>query len=667
MRYLLLTCSLLVASLTLAQGNSENGAFAGGSGIFVFISDNIYRDNSPNKGVTAIRLERKAAGENNFQAIATLQSPADAGDFVRRFDKALADMPFDLPGLKGKGPAIWELYSRHCRFDSLGAWKFYLPVQAAFGLVYYDKSAKSGVSYTYQLVQLERGQPGKTIAFNPTSWPGKASFGKIEPVDSRYDGGQLYVRWGGKKSNWPKNFAVLRQDKLGGAWRRITGDISTYSSRDSMYVEAWDNTVVVKNIYRYALIPSDHYGNPGDTIFSRYAGAYDYTQVAPPFQRIGTGLSADAQAVTLSWNIEDATMVSGIRLFRSADRDGPYDTLATLPPNAIGFVDEGAAQMQMAHYYLQCIGPLGENGPHSPRFFALPDQSYTPVAPTLISANGTKNGVELLIQGNDVHAKGYRIFRQADNISPMLPITDLLTPGDAGFRYVDTATSLSGKRSYGYCVVAEGKGFAQSIHSDTLFARPQKATVPPVPTGLSSLADLEAIRLYWDNMEAADETVSAYVVHRRELPNGKWAVLNESILTVEQNNYEDHQVSVGKRYAYAVECYDYYGGKSGLSDAVEAGLPVLPVLPPGGITAHKVDGGIAIACDITLQDGLKGYNLYRYQRGSAPKKIATLPPADIILYTDKQVTAGQLYFYYFTISLDDGRESKAGEEVGVRN
>jgi len=649
-----------------AQGTAENGAFAAGNGIIIYLSDNTYNEAQPNKKITSIRIERKADNENTYTQIATMQSPGEQAEFERRYNTAMENIPFDLSQLKGKAKAIWEKYNRHKRFDSLGIWGTYLPVQMAFGISYLDKSAKPNTRYTYQLIYMEGSTAGKTVAFTPTSFPKKPVFGKIQYLSGIYTGNAVELKWGGKKGNWPQNLLALRQEKLAGKWERFASVLVRNSGKDSNFVQVRDTSALQKRVYRYALVPSDAYGNPGDTIFSNYIGAYNYIQVAPPFRQIKAGLTTDKKAITISWIIEDASLVSAVRIYKSPDREGKYDTLATVPANTITYVDQYTNQLKMTHYYLQCVGPLGETGPPGPRFFALPDQEYAPIAPTLITATPAAKGIELLIQNNDKYAAGFRVYRQEENDMPMLPITDLLPFKQNSFTYTDTSSLLSGKISYGYCVKAESPGYDLSPASDTLFVKPLKTTIPPLPTGLAAKRDEGVVKLFWDNMALSDESVATYRVFRRELPEGKWTGINDSLLTGDQNNFEDRNILVGKKYAYSVECYDYYGGKSGLGMAIEVSIPLSPIEPAAGTRGYKVASGIQLSCDMTLQNDLKSYNLYRYQRGQAPKKIATIPAGNIIQYFDTQVTAGQLYFYYFTTTATDGRESLPGEEVSVR-
>jgi hypothetical protein len=81
------------------------------------------------------------------------------------------------------------------------------------------------------------------------------------------------------------------------------------------------------------------------------------------------------------------------------------------------------------------------------------------------------------------------------------------------------------------------------------------------------------------------------------MPQGKWTILNAGILSVDQNNFDDRTALPGKRYTYTLECYDYYGGKSGMEPMVEVAVSLPEIHPPSGVHAYRMESGIEVGCD----------------------------------------------------------------------
>ena len=130
--------------------------------------------------------------------------------------------------------------------------------------------------------------------------------------------------------------------------------------------------------------------------------------------------------------------------------------------------------------------------------------------------------------------------------------------------------------------------------------------------------------------------------------------------------FTDYNYSAGKAYDYEVQTVDIFGNLSETRAVGMVETPAQQVVSPGGITAFNLPDGIRIGWTAPVMDGLKGYKVYRYQRGKDAELIANIS-AGTTFYLDKTAKAGELYFYTLTAIDESNNESVETDEVGVRH
>jgi fibronectin type 3 domain-containing protein len=176
--------------------------------------------------------------------------------------------------------------------------------------------------------------------------------------------------------------------------------------------------------------------------------------------------------------------------------------------------------------------------------------------------------------------------------------------------------------------------------------------------------------VHWQDMALVEPTVRGYRAYRREVPaSGQPAAFAEvkakdSLLS--RNELVDTGLAAGKAYEYAARSIDRFGGQSDLSSVARVTITgPQAVQPPQGLSCRPLDGAALVSWSPTLQPGLTGLKLYRFERGKKPTLVATLATG-AIEYLDKAVGKGKLYFYYLTVTSASGQESAPSVEVGIR-
>lgn len=651
----------------LAQQANANAAFGGGDGIFVYLSPAPASVKYPSGQVTGFRLERRTTSESNWQRVAEYESPADKKSFEKNLRESLAKMPYQLPGLINDAGRIWDQYEKYKTTDSISKWMLYLPVQMAFGTTWYDKDIRRKIDYHYRITWLDRSKNAvKAIETKAASFPGKADFPTIGYLSHSYDLAGLAMRFWMKNAHLPSALRVERKIKANSDWQVVNTSIQISEKKDSILFSIIDASTEHLHVYQYRLIPMDYYGNPGKEAVSSLVGAYDYRADAPVVKSFTVSTSADEGGMVLEWELSDYTLLISMRILRSTDRDGQYEQIAEVPFNTIAYLDQTATPMQRYFYSLQPVGPLGEVGGQSVRVFGLYENTIIPETPDMVFAEGKTNGVLITFAAGDLGLAGYRVYRSDGPESDFVEISGLVRNADSVIQYLDTSSTLLGSVIYGYMVRTQSLSHLLSEPSDTLFARPLKPTTPQMVSGLSVGEHPKGVQLYWDNMEKFDPTVAGYFVSRRDLPNGKFSTLHDTLLEVEHSHYLDTRTTPGKKYEYTVETMDVFGGRSKQCSAVLYESATQQLVAPGGLQISVQQEGIYLAWSAVEHPNLASYKLYRYERGYAPKLIKTIDKGSDLNYTDNTATKGKLYFYYVTSYATDKTESGPSLEGSVR-
>jgi|WetSurMetagenome_2_1015567.scaffolds.fasta_scaffold12433_2 fibronectin type 3 domain-containing protein len=657
---------LLGIALTSAAALSQtqvNGAYGGSKGIFVYLKALVPPSTD---NIAYCSIERKETGSNDWKTIDVSKIPTGESDFLKRLKTAIANMPYDVSFIETKGTQIWKTYQKTDAGDSLKMWFGFLPVQEALGVVYHDITAKPGVKYEYKIQQFDvKDKALKTLYYLPAKYPGEKSKWDLPYRNYTALSKQVTVTWGAPGAKLPPFVRVYRQERNGGEWTPASSDIFSSTSKDSIFVSATDAAVTPGAIYRYKLVPMDIFGNPGKEAESDLVAVYNFTMDAPLIQELKATNPEGSKGTIVSWVISRNDLVNSIRLFRSTNYDNGYALLAEVPSTESSYLDQTVEPAKKYFYKITITGPMGELSAASARVFAISDDKSKPLPPVILSATGTSKGILLTINVTENNLSGIRIYRKGEKETDLIPITELLPAKNNTVIWEDT-TDISGSRFYGYAAKSENASHFQGDFSEIVYARSAKQVNVPVVMGLTADFYDTYNKLFWTNMQFGETTVEGYIVFRQELPSGTMKQLNDTLISSEVNSYTDRTITERKPYAYSVVLVDEFGNKSRMCNPVSVIPPAIPVIPPSSVAGNSEQTLIRISWNEVRSTTLKEYRVYRYIRGSKATVTGTVPAGSTTEITDKNVTKGQLYFYYITTVNTDNKESKPSEEVSIR-
>ncbi|OJV24147.1 MAG: hypothetical protein BGO32_03840 [Bacteroidetes bacterium 37-13] len=643
--------SIAVLLISISISAQEEFAFAAPKGIFVYLGKNI-----PNgKKISSILLSRKDE-KGNFKKLAEVKCAATEQEFMSEAKDAAKYFPDFSFAPDSSLKSVWLRASKYGTLDSAGYWAMHPAVRMALGILYYDLDAKENTKYSYKF---------DNYTSTEVSYPFHPKYDDVSLSEYQYDKNGLYIRFKSVGRNPSKAFKLYKynDDKKP---EEVSGIRNQYKIKDTTFYIINDTKVTAAKQYQYSWIGVDVYGNTSYGSLPFIIDLRDFSTVY--FKRIKAKKADAMLAINLNWNISDVTNVKSIHIFKSDNYDKGFKEIGVMEAADTSFTDESIIPDKIYYYYLQIADKTNTLTKNSAKFFDFGFDKSTPITPILKNAVGIANGIKLELAVPDNFIAGYRVFRSENGSDDYTVIADMvkLNPDSNTATYYDTGATMNGRTFYNYKIQSENTSHAVSELSNKLQARPEMSAKVIAPTNLSVYFQDSVINLFWNDIRKDDEMVAGYRLYKREKGAAKFTSIFSEDSVYEGNRFIDAIYSAGKTYEYAVESVDLFGyasdSRASAQVSIDKYLPAAPAIS----SAINLPDGILIEWSKPNISNLKGYKLYRYQRGQNPVAIAQ-PNADAENYLDKTAKPGELYFYTLTSLNSEGTESTESEEAGVRH
>lgn len=665
-------------------------AKGGGNGIFVFLSQRI-----PIAGIT-YTIERRGTGESSFTQIAVVQAPADLSSFTTRLREVSIANPLWEPVKERRVSLAWSTI-QHTP-DSARYYITSLQLQVAAGMVWFDGKVSKGVSYVYRVSMIDKvggNRWEKTSA--PVSYPEKIIYPMLSFSGYSFSlPDQCRISWKARSAVNAASFSLMRRGKDQSFYKRVPALIVRSVKGDSTFVTSIDTTAVAGKTYAYQLIAADAFGNVGGMTVAQRVITYDLQRVPLP-QGLVTGSVDSAgggagNGIRISWTLKEPEYVLKTRVYRADNERGPYNLYTELPVAVRSFIDQHVEPARKYYYHLTLVGLMGEESAATINFPGVYYSGLPAAIPAVLQCQPLVNGVSLRFIARDKEVTGYRVYRCVGFRGVLQQVSSFIPAAGSVVQFIDSSGGLSGKQTYGYAVKAENSSHRLSGFSDTVYARPLIATVPPVPRDVVVMHADGVNKLFWQDMRMVEPTVVGYNVFRgvkkvggagnaglagdagdAKLTGGPGVVgfqqLNRKLIPATSNSYVDSLTEKETDYAYYIQTADGFGGLS--AGSLIRGTAVYSqertIVPaPEGLSGYVTAAGAQLEWTAMNYPSLDAYRLYRYRRGETPLLLATVNKQDGLQYLDKGVEAGGLYFYYLIAVGEGGGVSGKGNEVSVR-
>ncbi|GAB4180053.1 MAG: hypothetical protein Kow00108_16230 [Calditrichia bacterium] len=643
----------------------------GEKGVYVFLGVTI-PGREFNTDIASYKIERKTEIKNQWESLGTVSAPGSLDEFNRRLHSFHSFLPdFPLPA-SDKSEELWQKAVKIGRIDSLFYWGGMPVVNLAFGTMFLDTNVTPGQRILYRVTGLKAdGSVKESIQTDRVEYLPVAPYLAPELLlaEGSFNNIRLKFKTTGKQI--PSAFRVLKQNNLTGDFNPVHSGNEIAMQKNSAILIITDTLVEPNHIYTYKVIPLDLYGNHGKPSKEISVGSYDFEQAAYPLS-FSTQNNPEQAGIRLNWEYPYPSLIKYVSIFRSEEFDGKYLKIADADPAAGSWLDQSVVPMKKYYYYLQATGPLEEQSNPGTKVPAMLQSTEPPLPPVGLTAETIKNGIRLSWTANGRHLKGFYVYRNDGTDTEFRLVSPLIPAGKDSLpvSWEDTGKELSGARIYSYYVQAENTSHVPGLFSDTVGARPGIPTKPIAPIKLQLNREANSYTLHWMDMSKLDPTVTGYRVFFRTVngKNGKpseWKSVSDSVQSLNKN-YFHGTIEASKTMELAVRSYDFFGGVSDFSEVKRIDPITQPPTPPAVVYANPTKEGVLLNWTYGNIDQVSAFALYRYQRGRDPILIKRLSPHTEMVYTDKTVHSGELYFYY-VITIDSNQhQSFPSREVGIR-
>lgn len=632
-------------------------ARSGAKGIFVIAGDQIAGGKR-----TAYRIERKTRGERDFKSVATLEAVPSLETFRQNMARTEQWLPYSPDLSIFKTDSIWQRVKSVGSVSILKNVGYSIPVMAGFNLLWLDTEVTPGQTYQYRITGVGDNYTllSEEVRFSP------------EPVAATRIEGHFYdeVRHtlsisayttGNDKPVWIE--AWRSEDKK--KFVNIRAEVTFSAVKDSLKFTLSDTTAVPHRLYHYFIRGYDAYGNAAPVADTLSVASLDPVQVPLP-DRVSLRPDSLRESVTLAWTLAHAPLIKILRLYRSTNSVDGFEPVAELSPLQTSFTDESVKPATAYFYYFEVEYKTLDNTGRSITYSTAYRSGRLPFAPVEVTATGNKEGVSLSWQNQESDAKGFHIYR-AETGGPFELISGLIPALDTALIYSfhDTTPGLNGGKFYHYALKAISTSFVEGRFSDTVSARPLKnIPVPKPPMEVELNTTDGATWVTWDDVSAYDAYVTGYrLLRSRRLP-GKDKYSTDTLFCP-NNFYTDSLLQEGETYRYTVVSLSYLGVESPASAPVYTTLRGQLPSPPASLMANSTKNGVQLTWEPPAGAQELQYNIYRYERGQKPVRLAALA-GDKEMYIDNKALKGRHYFYYLKSLAADKTESDKSNEAGVR-
>lgn len=646
-----------------AQEVKKGLAVAGDKGIFIHLGKDFLNENSGK--YSAYKIERKT-GDSAFEKIASVVSPSSYDEFIEKYKFYNRYLPEMTELSDSVLNVIWKDAIASKNTDALKYYSGVLSIRLALGISYIDTTAAKDLKYIYKVNKTSMaGDDSLAGESMPVSFPGEVFYPKMYCFEKNYRGGNIEVMWKYAGDLRPALFYVFRRSAFEKEFKKISCKKAILQKADSMYFAISDASVLKEQTYVYYIVPADAYGNCGEQSVIEIVHAISSAEIFQPY-KVEVKIDSVFNGLRLKWKFDQPHLAAGIEILRSEEINSPGELIASVDPNATDYLDQRIFPSKKYYYSLSVNLINGDKLPNTPKVTGYFLSDEIPLPPYDLTVSASTKGVNLHWKYSEKNINGFYVYRNNQSSAKLNLISSLIPAGekDSVFTYSDSSSALSGKVSFKYCVQAVSRSNVRGLFSDTVTVMPIKTEEVLTPLITDLIFDGSVVSVFWEDLNAVDNSISSYKVFRRE--TGKeWILLTENPLPFSNNYFNDSSATEGKIYEYAVQAEDFFNnsGRKGVSQRIEILKDIPPA--PAEIWAENTDNGILIKWTEVIRKNISSYLILRSDISGKEITAGTVKP-EKLEFTDKDVKAGELYFYKVITVLENGNKSLPANEISIR-
>jgi len=350
----------------------------------------------------------------------------------------------------------------------------------------------------------------------------------------------------------------------------------------------------------------------------------------PPAPPTGLTAAAGNTRVSLSWNANTETNLTGYNVYRSLNPVGPFSlkvngSLLATP----SFTDTGLTNLTTYFYIVRAVNNSNEESGNSNGASAKPNVPPSPPSSLLAFAGNLQ--VTLNWANNpETNITGYNVYRSLVSGGSYVKVNATLVPTST---YADMG--LSNGTPYFYVVRAVNDSGEESGNSNEAVATPMP--LPAAPTGLTATPGNAQVTLSWNAVSGA----TAYNVLRGVSSGGPYNTVLANGLT--GTAFLDTFVTNNTTYYYVVRAVNGSGQSGNSNEALATPMP----LPSTPTNLTIITGSSRVTLNWNASTGAFSYTVRRADSANGPFTIIATGIQGTT-YIDRTVSPGNTY--YFEIS-----------------
>jgi len=568
--------------------------------------------------------------------------------------------------------AIWQRITDAVTVNSPPEMQDNFALRQATGTAWYDGTADSAVFYQYKVQMTgKKTTPGAEALSRIVAWPGAKFNTVLKPLSIKPSMGGVRCEFEIADKGIMTHCKIFRSYYLRGGYEEIDAQPMYNTQKDKLILTFTDNTAVAKVPYTYIVLPLDAAGNPGD--FSPELRAFDVAEktIAPSVTNFKTQSVETEKSVKLSWTLKNKKDIIAVSIYKSATYDGKYVKIASVRPMDTTYLDRFVRPIE-TYYYSIVLNGTYENSPNSPRVSGILRASNKNLFPPQnVRAIKKGNVVNLFWDKSQSDSRAYYIYRATGLKEEFRQIGPLIITDKTKLFFKDTLPLTNTPIYYQYAVASENTSYAISPKSSTVIVYADANISMPIPYDVSvKKVDDNSVRVIWPDMERSSG-ISGYMVYRRAKSTSDTTktealkpILNKP-LPLKVNQFVDNTLAEGMTYYYSVRTI---GVDTTLrsSPSLEAGYTTYLDLPSevSNVRAFVSGKTVQLKWDNPMGQNIQSVKILRAMQGSPVQELVTLG-AGKDSYTDKDVTAGKVYYYSLVIQNSKGENSKNTPPVGI--
>lgn len=225
-------------------------------------------------------------------------------------------------------------------------------------------------------------------------------------------------------------------------------------------------------------------------------------------------------------------------------------------------------------------------------------------------------------------------------------------------------------KSFTFGLIVKDKKGKESPFSSLLFIIPKVLPLPPENVSAEIVA--EGISLTWEPADQVHDIedvaeIAGYNVYRRGKEDSFWEKVNNNLVT--GTSYIDENVQFGQTYFYVIRAVVSKKAPYEESDNSEEvkiiHRDIFPPSPPRNLTAVATSDSVSLSWRPGSESEPAGFRVWRRKEKEEDFHCLTPEPFFNIVYEDKQVEPGTVYYYTITAVDQAGNESDKSNEISV--